>query len=90
MTEATSEREIPAAIHPSAVVEPGAEIGEGVRVGPYCCCGPEVVLEAGVVLESHVVVTGRTRLGIDTRVFPFASIGHRPQDLKYRGSNPSS
>ena len=85
MTEATSEREIPAAIHPSAVVEPGAEIGEGVRVGPYCCCGPEVVLEAGVVLESHVVVTGRTRLGIDTHVFPFASIGHRPQDLKYRG-----
>ena len=72
-------------IHPTAIVAPGAQIAESVTIGPYCCVGEHVVLEADVVLVSHVVVAGRTRVGQGTRIFPFASIGHEPQDLKYRG-----
>ncbi|MSO75734.1 MAG: acyl-ACP--UDP-N-acetylglucosamine O-acyltransferase [Alphaproteobacteria bacterium] len=74
-----------AAIHPTAIVAPGATLGEAVSVGPYCIVGPEVELRAGVVLEAHVVVAGRTRIGPRTHIFPFASIGHQPQDLKYNG-----
>jgi len=72
-------------IHPTAVIEPGARLAESARVGPYCVVGSEVELQDGVELVSHVVVAGRTVVGADTRIFPFASIGHRPQDLKYQG-----
>ncbi|SIS94556.1 acyl-ACP--UDP-N-acetylglucosamine O-acyltransferase [Paracoccus saliphilus] len=72
-------------IHPSAVIEPGAEIGEDVEIGPFCVVGPEVRLADRVVLKSHVVVTGETSIGAETVVFPFASIGEIPQDLKFRG-----
>jgi UDP-N-acetylglucosamine acyltransferase len=74
-----------ASIHPSAFVEAGAKLGTGVRVGPFCCVGPDVELGDGVELVSHAVVGGRTRIGAGTRIFPFASIGLQPQDLKYRG-----
>ncbi|NDV51742.1 MULTISPECIES: acyl-ACP--UDP-N-acetylglucosamine O-acyltransferase [unclassified Salipiger] len=74
-----------AVIHPSAYVEPGAQIGEGCTIGPFCHVGPEVVLAANVELKSHVVVTGRTEIGEDTVIFPFAVIGEIPQDLKFRG-----
>lgn len=72
-------------IHPTAVIEPGAEIAKGAIVGPYCVVGPHVVIETGVKLLSHVVVTGRTKIGENTLIFPFASVGHQPQDLKYHG-----
>jgi UDP-N-acetylglucosamine acyltransferase len=74
-----------ASIHPLAVVAPEARLGEGVTIGPFCVVGPEVSLGDGVNLISHVVVAGRTSIGARTRVFPFASLGHEPQDLKYRG-----
>jgi UDP-N-acetylglucosamine acyltransferase len=74
-----------AEIHPSAIVDPGAHIGADVKIGPFCMVGPAVVLSDGVELISHVVVTGRTRVGAKSRIFPFASIGHPPQDLKFRG-----
>ncbi|TPE53564.1 acyl-ACP--UDP-N-acetylglucosamine O-acyltransferase [Amaricoccus solimangrovi] len=74
-----------ASIHPTAIIEDGAEIGAGARIGPYCVVGPEVVLGEGVVLHSHVAVAGITRVGPGTQIFPFASIGHAPQDLKYAG-----
>ncbi len=73
------------AIHPTAIIEPGAALGAGVRIGPYCHVGPTVVLGDGVELISHAVVAGITTIGAGTRIFPFASIGHPPQDLKYRG-----
>ncbi len=73
------------AIHPSAIVDDGAEIGDGVVIGPYCVVGPDVHLHNGVELLSHVVVDGRTEIGENTKIFPFASIGHQPQDLKYHG-----
>ena len=72
-------------IHPSAIVETGARLGSGVRIGPYCMVGADVVLGDRCELVSHVVVAGRTTIGSGTRIFPFASIGHQPQDLKYQG-----
>ncbi len=72
-------------VHPSACVEPGARLGAGVRVGPFCHVGPDATLGEGVRLISHVSVAGVTEIGARTRVFPFASIGHEPQDIKYRG-----
>jgi len=72
-------------LHPTAIVEEGARLGSDVRIGPFCVVGGEVELGDGVVLEAHVAVAGRTRIGPRTRIWPFASIGHQPQDLKYAG-----
>lgn len=74
-----------AAIHPTAVIADGAVLGDGVEVGPYSVVGPNVELGDGVVLHSHVVVDGWTRIGPETHIFPFASIGHVPQDKKFAG-----
>lgn len=74
-----------AQIHPTAIVESGARLGAGVKIGPYCLVGPEVTLGDGCELISHVVVAGHTTIGPRTRIFPFASIGHQPQDLKFKG-----
>jgi len=72
-------------IHSSAVIEHGAEIAETAKVGPFCTVGAHVVIGEGTVLHSHVAIAGRTRLGANNKVFPFVSLGHPPQDLKYRG-----
>ena len=72
-------------IHPTAIVAPGARLEEGVRIGPYCVVGATCTLERGVTLMSHVVVEGVTTLGAETQVWPFASLGSPPQDVKYRG-----
>lgn len=74
-------------IHPSAVISPNASLGAEVKVGPFCVVGPDVVLGDGCELLSHVVIEGRTSIGAGTRIFPFASIGHEPQDLKFKGEN---
>ncbi len=72
-------------IHPMAAVDPGAKLGEGVVIGPFCVVGPNVRLGNRVVLKSHVAVDGRTTIGDDTIIFPFASLGSAPQDLKFKG-----
>ncbi|WP_334129224.1 acyl-ACP--UDP-N-acetylglucosamine O-acyltransferase [Sneathiella sp.] len=72
-------------IHHSAIVEEGASVDPSAVVGPFCVVGSEVTLDAGVTLKSHVAVAGRTTIGKGTTIFPFASIGHAPQDLKYYG-----
>lgn len=72
-------------IHPTALVDSGARLGKRVRIGPYCVVAEDVELADDCELLSHVAVAGRTRVGPRTRIFPFASIGHQPQDLKYRG-----
>ncbi len=72
-------------IHPTAIVEDGARLGDGVSIGPYCVVGPNVQLGDGVELISHVAVAGFTQIGPQTRIWPFASVGHQPQDLKYAG-----
>jgi len=72
-------------IHPTAIVDPKAELGKDVKIGPYSVVGGGVSLGDGVELMSHVVVEGQTKIGSETRIFPFSSIGHQPQDLKFKG-----
>lgn len=74
-----------AKIHETAIVEEGAVVGDGSTVGPYCCVGANVVLGANVTLQSHVVVMEDTTIGDGSIVYPFASLGQKPQDLKYKG-----
>lgn len=77
-----------ASIHPTAVVDPKAQVAEGADIGPYCIVGPDVRIGAGTRLMSHVVVDGFTSIGDGCTVFPFASLGTRTQDLKYKGGRP--
>ena len=72
-------------IHPSAVVSPSAQIGSDCFVGPYVIIGDEVSLGNGVRIDAHCVIDGRTRIGDESHVFPFVSIGLPPQDLKFAG-----
>src|SRR6516225_1463056 len=72
-------------IHPTAVVDEGARLGADVEIGPFCHIGPFSRLGDGVRLVSHVSIAGDTTVGARTFIYPFASIGHPPQDLKYRG-----
>ena len=72
-------------IHPTAIVGRGAELGHGVSIGPGCIVGPRVILEDGVELGPYVVVEGLTRIGKNTKVSSFATLGPPPQDLKYKG-----
>lgn len=74
-----------AQIHPTAIIADGAKIAPDATVGAYCVIGPEVIIGSATVLESHVVIGGKTTLGAHNQVFPFVSLGHAPQDLKYHG-----
>lgn len=74
-----------AVIHPSAVVEDGATIGADSYIGPFAVIGPEVTLGARVTVKSHAVITGWTEVGDDSTIWPFATVGEVPQDLKFRG-----
>ncbi len=76
-----------AIIHATAVIEEGATVGANSRVGPFCVVGARVVLGQNVTLHSHVAVAGITEVGDGTEIFPFASIGHIPQDLKFDGED---
>ena len=72
-------------IHLTAIVDPDAQIDDGVVIGPYCVVEAGVTLGSNVRLHSHVVVGGLTRIGSETEIYPFATIGLPPQDLKYTG-----
>jgi UDP-N-acetylglucosamine acyltransferase len=72
-------------IHPLAVVESGAQLGKHVVVEPFAVVKSTVVLEDHVVIKSHAYIDGYTTIGEHTVVWPGASIGTKPQDLKYRG-----
>ena len=72
-------------IHPTAIIHPGAKIGANCLIGPYCVIGEQVELGANCVLHSHVVIDGHTRLGSGNNIYPFASIGLKTQDLKWKG-----
>ncbi|MDW7711970.1 MAG: acyl-ACP--UDP-N-acetylglucosamine O-acyltransferase [Deferrisomatales bacterium] len=68
-----------------AVIHAGAQLDEGVEIGPFAIIGAHVRLGRGTTVGSHAVVDGHTTLGAGCRIFPFASVGMVPQDLKYRG-----
>jgi UDP-N-acetylglucosamine acyltransferase len=72
-------------IHPTAIIHPQAQIGDHCAIGAYCIIGEHVTLGPRCTLHSHVVIDGYTRLGADNEIFPFASIGLKTQDLKWKG-----
>jgi UDP-N-acetylglucosamine acyltransferase len=72
-------------VHPTAIIHPRAQVSSDVSVGPYSLIGENVELGEGSEVMSHAVIDGRTRLGKNNRIFPYASIGLAPQDLKYNG-----
>jgi UDP-N-acetylglucosamine acyltransferase len=72
-------------IHPTAIIHPQAQIGSGCEIGPYCVIGEHVALGEKCKLHSHVVIDGHTKLGKENEIFPFASIGLKTQDLKWKG-----
>src|SRR5437879_4609790 len=80
-------RREPAAIHPTAVVSPSAQIGSDCYIGAHVIVGDEATLGERVRIDSHCVIDGRTRIGDDTHIFPFVSIGLPPQDLKFAGES---
>ena len=75
-------------IHATAVVEPGAQLGARVEIGAFAYIGPQACLGDGTRVQHHGTVEGNTRLGKDCDVFPYAFIGAKTQDLKYKGGNP--
>lgn len=74
-------------IHNTAIISPYATIGNNVRIGPYCIIGDNVVIEDDVEFLSHICINGKTFIGKATKIYPFASIGYPPQDLKYVGED---
>ncbi len=76
-------------IHATAQVDPGAKLGSNVEIGAFCVVGPHAELGDNVVLRSHVVIEGRTTIGAGCKIFPFASVGLEPQDVKYK-DDPST
>ena len=72
-------------IDPTAIVHPAARVGAGTTIGPYCTIGPEVVIGERCRIGASAVIDGWTEIGHDTRIYPMASIGLAPQDLKYKG-----
>jgi len=72
-------------IHNSSVIDKKAKISKNVKIGPFCYIGPNVKLADNVELVSNVHIEGSTSVGSNTKIFPFASIGTQPQDLKFKG-----
>ena len=72
-------------IHKTAIVDNKAKISESVIIGPYSVIGPNVQIDEQTIIESHVNLSGYTKIGKNNKVYPFASIGSNPQDLKYKG-----
>ena len=72
-------------IHPTAIIEPGAELDSGVRIGAYAYIGPRVKIAKGTEVMHHATVDGATTMGEDNEVHPYAYVGGKTHDLKYRG-----
>ena len=72
-------------IHETAIIDPKAKISSNVKIGPYSTIGPYVEIDNDVVIQSHVNITGHTTIGKNNKIYPMASIGSDPQDLKYKG-----
>ena len=72
-------------IHKPAIVAQKAEVSKSANIGPYSVIGPNFQLDYYVEIQSHANISGNTKIGAETKIFPFASIGTQPQDLKYKG-----
>jgi len=71
-------------IHKTAIIDPKAKIASNVKIGPYSIIGPNVEIDEDVIIKSHVNITGHTIIGKNNKIYPMASIGSDPQDLKYK------
>jgi len=71
-------------IHKTAIIDSNAKISSNVEIGPYTIIGPHVEIDDDVVIQSHVNITGHTIIGKNNRIYPMASVGSDPQDLKYK------
>ena len=74
-------------IHSTSIISETAILGKNITIGPFCIIGPMVELGDNIVIHSHVVIAGRTKIGNNNVIFPFASIGHAPQDLKFQNED---
>lgn len=74
-------------IHPTSIISPEAQISDNVIIGPFCVIGPNVILGSNVQLKSHIVIEGYTQIGANTEIYPFCSLGLKPQDLKYNNES---
>ena len=72
-------------IHKTAIVDPKAKISSNITIGAYSIIGPDVEIDENTIIHSHVNISGHTKIGKENKIFPFASIGSDPQDLKYNG-----
>ena len=72
-------------IHKTAIIDSNAKIASTVNIGPYTVIGPNVEIDEHVIIQSHVSITGHTTIGKNNKIYPFASIGNDPQDMKYKG-----
>ena len=72
-------------IHKTALIDSKAKISDNVKIGPYSVIGPNVEIGEGTIVQSHVNICGNTKIGINNKIYPFASIGNDPQDLKFKG-----
>jgi UDP-N-acetylglucosamine acyltransferase len=71
-------------IHKTAIIDSKAKISSNVKIGAYSIIGPNVEIDNDVVIQSHVNISGHTIIGKNNRIYPMASIGSDPQDLKYK------
>jgi len=72
-------------IHPTAIVHPDATIGAGSAVGPYATIGGQVRIGRDCRIGASAVIDGWTEIGDANEIFPMASVGLIPQDLKFGG-----
>jgi len=72
-------------IHKTAIIDNKAKVSSSVNIGPYSVIGPNVEIGEDVIIHSHVNISGNTKIGSGNKIYPFASIGNDPQDLKYNG-----
>ena len=72
-------------IHKTAIIDPKSKISSNVSIGPYSVIGPDVEIDENTTIYSHVSISGHTKIGKRNKIYPFASIGSDPQDLKYNG-----
>ena len=72
-------------IHETALIDPKAKIETGVKIGAYSVIGPNVEIGKNSIIQSHVSIMGSTKIGENNKIYPFASIGNDPQDLKFKG-----
>jgi UDP-N-acetylglucosamine acyltransferase len=72
-------------IHKTALIDSRAKISNNVKIAAYTVIGPNVQIDEATEIQSHVTITGNTKIGSNNKIYPFASIGNDPQDLKFKG-----